>query len=309
MFVGVIGTGVMGRNHARVYAAHRDVEGIILYDTMKGSADRVASEVEKTIETVYVAPTLQDALARCDAVSIVVPTAYHFPVVQEAIAANVPFLVEKPLAATVAEGKEIVESIPDHLVAGVGHVERFNPVVAEIAKIVETPCYVDIARLNPSSSRISDATVIEDLMIHDIDILLHTLFARHPQYTLAAVGDADVAAAVFKFGGVPVTLAASRRASKKTRRIYVEDEEFTVEGDLISQEVFVHRRPAAPPESRDTRYTEETVVSKVVVTRVEPLREEIAAFLTAVDTHRRFPIPLHEGLVNMEVCAQVRDAL
>ena len=217
--------------------------------------------------------------------------------------AGVPLLVEKPICATAEEARRLIEKIPEGLVAGVGHIERFNPIVPEIKKIVRDPLYVEMKRHNPASSRVSGSSVVEDLMIHDVDIMRNVLLPDGT-YRLAGSGNSDVCSALFSFGGTTVYLSASRKSSKKIRMIYIEEEEFTIEGDFMAQEIYIHRKPGQYSVENE-RYVQENIIEKVLVNKQEPLKLELSTFLDCVAQRREFPVSPAQALLNMEICEDV----
>lgn len=302
MRVGVIGAGVMGQNHLRVCSELKQVTEVLVHDVRLPAAESAARRVGATVVV-----SLEALLDAVDAVSICVPTPYHLETAERVAEAGVPMLIEKPICATVEEGERLLELIPRGLTVGVGHIERFNPIVEEIRKIVREPLYVELKRHNPASTRITGTSIVEDLMIHDIDILAHVLFPRAP-YQVASAGDGDVCSALFRYNGIHAYLSASRKSSKKIRSIYIEEEERTIEGDFMAQDIYVHRKPGqytAEPE----RYVQENIIEKVLVNRVEPLRVELAAFLTAVAGGPAFPVTPAEGVENLRIAAAVEAGL
>ncbi|HOI13884.1 MAG TPA: Gfo/Idh/MocA family oxidoreductase, partial [Methanoculleus sp.] len=154
MDVGVIGVGMMGRNHARVYSELKAVDSLHLFDLNMKAAGELAGAFGATAS-----PTVEDLLRNVDAVSVCVPTPYHFGVAETVLGAGVPLLIEKPICATAEESRRLIEKVPEGLVVGVGHIERFNPIVPEIKKIVRNPLYIEMKRHNPASSRVSGSSV------------------------------------------------------------------------------------------------------------------------------------------------------
>ncbi len=185
MDVGVIGVGAMGRNHVRVYSELRGVDSLGIYDVNTQAAKALG---EKHNATVY--ESVSELLDNSDAVSVVVPTPFHSSVVGQVFAKEKSVLIEKPICATADEAKQLMKKAPEGITIGVGHIERFNPIVAEIKKIVKTPLYMELKRHNPSSARITGSSVVEDLMIHDIDIILNEFFPN--PCDIHSVGNADV---------------------------------------------------------------------------------------------------------------------
>ncbi len=302
MRIGIIGTGVMGKNHIRIYSDLRGVDELLVYDNNENSIHSL-NEFDLTI-----CESLEQLINCSEAVSICVPTQHHFTVARSVIEENVPCLIEKPITSSADEAKELVSCLQGRkLVVGVGHVERFNPVVAEIAKIIENPFFVEARRHNPSSLRITDSSVVEDLMIHDVDIVFNVLFDRS-QYAVYSAGNENVCKAVITFEGSIVSLSASRLACKKTRSIYIEDEQFTVEGDLMTQEVYRYNRPEKFS-VQDEKYRQENIVEKVLVNKVEPLALELRTFVNCVRRGVEFPVTPRQALANMAVCQQIQDVL
>ncbi|HPP77914.1 Gfo/Idh/MocA family oxidoreductase [Methanospirillum sp.] len=298
MDVGVIGSGMMGQNHVRVYSELREVDSVVIYDVNADQAKKVAS-----IHNADIAHTYEELFHRVDAVSLCVPTPFHYDVAMKVINAGIHMLIEKPICLSSGEGKKLAEQITEDLVIGVGHIERFNPIVAEIAQMISNPLYIEFKRHNPTSSRVTGSSVVEDLMIHDIDIILHSLGCS--QVSVQAKGDDDIAAALCTHSQTLIYLSASRKASKKIRMVHIEQEDMTIQGDFMTQEIYVYRKPGQYTVERD-RYIQENIVEKVLVSKQEPLRTELSTFLHSVKTGKKFPITPYEAIENLELCEQIK---
>lgn len=294
----MIGVGVMGRNHARVYSELKAVDSLYLYDLNREAARDLAEAFGATVSS-----SIEDLLGGVDAVSVCVPTSYHFEIAEQVLDAGVPLLIEKPICATADESRRLIQMIPDGLVTGIGHIERFNPILPEIKKIVRNPLYIEIKRHNPASARVNSSSVVEDLMIHDVDIVRNVLLPTG-DYRLTGSGNEDVCSALFSFGETPVYLSASRKSSKKIRMIYIEEEEFTIEGDFMAQEIYIHRKPGQYA-ADDERYVQENIIEKVLVNKQEPLKLELSTFLDCVARKRAFPVTPEQALLNMEICENI----
>ena len=298
MKVGVIGTGSMGRNHVRVYSELKDVEAVYAFDINRENMKRMGEY------GAIVSDSVDDLLNHVDAVSICVPTQYHLEIAKEAIGKGVNCLIEKPITSTVQEGEELLNLLEDKdLIVGVGHIERFNPVVEEIKRIVKNPLYVEMKRHNPTSARITDSTIVEDLMVHDIDIVFNVLFGG--DYSLYSAGDVDICTTLVKFNSSIVVLSASRKASKKIRTIYIEEEDMSIEGDFMNQEIYVYRKPGKY-QVKDERYVQENIIEKVLVNKVEPLKEELKTFVDCVNGGQEFPITPVQALNNLRICEEIQ---
>lgn len=298
MKVGVIGTGTMGKNHVRIYSELKEVEEVYAFNVDKEEMKRLKEY------GVIICDSMEELLSKVEMVSICVPTKYHLEVAKRAIEKGIHCLVEKPITLTVKEGEELVNLLESRdLIAGVGHIERFNPIVGEIKRIIKNPLYVEIRRHNPASSRITDSSIVEDLMIHDIDIVFNVLFIG--DYKIYSAGNNDLCTALIRFNSSIVSLSASRKASKKIRTMYIEEEEFTIEGDFMNQEIYVYRKPGKYSIENE-RYTQENIIEKVLVNKVEPLKEELKTFVRCVRDGEEFPITPAQALNNLRICEEIR---
>jgi predicted dehydrogenase len=302
MDVGVLGVGAMGRNHVRVYSELKGVDTVYVYDPIPENAARAQ-------EYASVCRSMEELLERVQAVSICVPTRYHFETAKKVIQAGINCLIEKPITLTVDEGIRLLKIIEDSkLVVGIGHIERFNPIVSEMAKIAKSPAYVSIKRHNPTSSRITDASVVEDLMIHDIDVAFNVLFKGEENFHIHSAGSANFCEALVVFPQSVLAISASRLSSKKFRTFYVESEDFTAEGDFMTQEVYIYRKPGKYGVENE-RYLQENIIEKVLVNKVEPLKVELKTFLDCVRTGKSFPVTPLEALKNLQICERIKEDL
>jgi predicted dehydrogenase len=302
MNVGVIGTGVMGKNHVRVYSKIKDIENVYVYDKQKENVNKL------TDSGIIVCDSIDDLLKNVDAASICVPTSLHFEVAKKTIGSGVHCLIEKPITLNVDEGEKLLETIPNDLIVGVGHIERFNPIIDEIFRVADNPHYFEIKRHNPASTRIKDASIVKDLMIHDIDITFNVFF-KNLNYDLSAVGDPDVCACLLKFDNKKiVSLSASNISSKKIRSIYIEQDDFTIEGDFMLQDVYVYNKPDKYDMKND-RFIQENIIEKVLVHRVEPLYAELDTFVKSIQKRTKFTISAEQAVNNLRICNEIERAL
>ena len=296
MEAGVIGVGAMGKNHARVYSELKSVDRLHIFDVDKAAAGAVAAQHGAVLHD-----TIPSLLAAVDAVSVCVPTRFHDAVVREVFSQKKSVLIEKPICATSAAALDLMKAAPPGIVTGVGHIERFNPVVTEIKKIIKKPLYLEMKRHNPASARVTGGTVVEDLMIHDLDILL-SLFCEPSE--VHSAGTADVCSVLMKCGNLPVSISASRKASKKIRMIYIEEEDFTIEGDFMAQEITIYRKPGRY-QFEEERYVQENIIEKVMVNKLEPLKRELSEFIDCVRENRPFPITPAQAIRNLQLCERI----
>lgn len=298
MNVGVLGTGFMGRNHARIYSHMKDVDRVIVYDLNRPSAE----ETEK-IYGVKSVDDIETFFENIEAVSICTPNSTHLHYARETTARGIHTLIEKPIS----DYNDMKFSYPDGVIVGVGHIERFNPIVGEIKKIVTKPSYIKMMRHNPSSERHKGTTsVVEDLMIHDVDVLLHSLMSGEKINDIASHVTDDIAVVQIQYAcGTIAEISASRMSAKKIRSIYIECPSITIEGDYLNQEVFVYRKPEKYS-TKDQKYVQENIVEKVLINRVEPLQVELQTFIDCIRNNRQFPVSVMDAFDNVAFCQRIK---
>ena len=166
---GVAGAGSMGRNHARVYAGLAGASLVAVYDADAERAAAVAAEFGGRV-----VGSLEELAASVDVASVAVPTVAHREVGCRLMELGVHVLLEKPIAPTVDDARVlVVTSQRTGRVLQVGHVERFNPVMRELERKLSRPRFIEAHRLSPFPNRSMDIGVVLDLMIHDLEIILH----------------------------------------------------------------------------------------------------------------------------------------
>lgn len=284
--VGVVGVGYLGEHHARLYA---DLPGAELVGVCDLDSDRAAGVAKKYGTRAFASPA---ELAReVAALSVVVTTRDHVSVAVPLLGGGIDLLVEKPLAATVAEAREIVEAADrGGRILQVGHLERFNGAVRALAPLVRQPRFIEAHRLGPFVERAADVSVVTDLMVHDLDILLAIVPGEIR--SILAVGTRvvsdhiDIANARIEFdSGCVANVTASRVSPEKQRRIRIFEPDAYMALDYARQEIEVYRKQAPLAPGGRAQIVRETVH----VEKGESLREELIAFLDAV-RERKTPI-------------------
>jgi predicted dehydrogenase len=274
--VGVVGVGHIGKNHARLYAELPGAQFTAIYDT-----DRAVAELRAAEFGVIAAASLEEFTEQIDAASIATPTNTHFEIARELLARGKHLLVEKPIADNTAHASELAElAAARGLVLQVGHVERFNPVLGALEKRLTNPRFIEAHRLSPYPNRSTDIGVVLDLMIHDLEIILHLV--RSPVQTIDAVGvpvlsrGEDIANARIRFeNGCVANITSSRISPEQMRKIRVFQEDVYLSLDYQNQSGEMYRRTA-------DGLTKEAVE----VEREEPLKRELAAFIECATTGR-----------------------
>ena len=292
--VGVVGVGYLGNIHAKIYSNIPGVELVGVVDVDRTSVDKIAAQ--------YGCEGYTDAaelIGKVDAVSIVVPTSLHLETARPFLEAGVHMLMEKPLAPSYEESLELVElAEKSGVLFQVGHLERFNGGVMELAKRVKNPRFMEVTRIGPFVARATDVDVVTDLMIHDIDIVMSLV--GEPISNISAAGTRvitdhiDIANARLEFSnGVVANVTASRISNKQQRRIRVFEQEHYYGLDYTNQQITVaSTKPAAEGEDFPSVVTEELEIEPRL-----PLNHELEVF---IDTIRNGGTPLVTGRVALE---------
>ncbi len=306
--VAVVGTGSLGKEHARIYAqlaAAGQVEFVGVFDVATETAQKIAAKHNvRAFESV-------DAVTEAsDAVSIVTPTSSHYELAKRFLQGGKHLLVEKPMTDSTAQAAELVQlSQANHCLLQVGHVERFNPVLKYLESVATEPRFIETHRLSPYPARSTDIGVVLDLMIHDLDVVL--AFVKAPLASVDAVGipvlsaSEDIANARLRFAnGCVANLTASRVSPERMRKIRVFSSGAMpsyISLDYRSQEGFIYRI-ARGEESESSLLKkllatkDSTIVSEfagkrivrepVPIAKDEPLKLELQHFVECVHAHR-----------------------
>src|SRR4029079_5744730 len=243
--VGVVGVGHIGKNHARLYAETKAADFTAIYDTDASNAAQVAEQYK-----VRAAESLGEFADLVDAASIATPTSSHFAVAQPLLEKGKHLLVEKPIAEDMAQASQLAElAARRQLVLQVGHVERFNPVLSALEERLTHPRFIEAHRLSPFPNRSTDIGVVLDLMIHDLEIILHLV--RSPVQTIDAVGGPvlsrgeDIANARLRFeNGCVANITSSRISPERMRKIRVFQEDAYLSLDYQNQSGEIYRKTA-----------------------------------------------------------------
>lgn len=272
--VGVVGVGHMGREHARVYAGLPEAELVGVYDIDREVAKRVA--LQHGCEPFA---SLEEAVEKADAVSIATPTDSHYDIALAFLRRSKHVLVEKPMASHADQAVAMVRAAEESgSVLQVGHIERFNPVLKALEERLTRPRFIEAHRLSPYPHRSTEIGVVMDLMIHDLEIILHLV--RAPVVSVDAVGVSvlskteDIANARIRFeDGCIANITTSRISPEKMRKIRVFQDDAYLSLDYQNQQGEIFRKEGG----RITR-------DAIPVMREEPLKAELASFLSCIAT-------------------------
>jgi predicted dehydrogenase len=317
--VAVIGVGVFGRNHARVYKELEQqgeaVRLVGVVDPNLARADAVAREFGcRAFGSVKQMLTTHSEVR---AASVAAPTVNHLEVARALMQAGIDVLIEKPLAASLAEADELVQLADQHnRIAQAGHLERFNPAVRATVPLLSQPMFFEVHRLSVFTPRSLDVDVVLDLMIHDLDIVLS--FVNSPVKEVRAVGlpilsgKVDIANVRLEFdSGCVANFTASRVSTERVRKLRFFQPHQYLSVDYGRQEVLVFTVGGAGTTAGSPTVNPQISVAKPPVAAEEPLHSELKSFLHAVRQRSVPVVPLEDGrralALALDIVAAIRE--
>ena len=297
--VGVVGVGHIGTNHARLYAEQTAAEFTAIYDTDPARAAELA-----TLHGVKAAASLDEFLESVDAASVATPTSSHFEVARQLLERGKHALIEKPIAEDPAHATELAHLAAERqLVLQVGHVERFNPVLSALEQRLTHPRFIEAHRLSPYPNRSTDIGVVLDLMIHDLEIILHLV--RSPVQTIDAVGvpvlsrGEDIANARIRFeDGCVANITSSRISPERMRKIRVFQEDAYLSLDYQTQSGEMYRKTPTGIEREE-----------VEIERDEPLKRQLASFIECATTGRAPKVSGFAATAALELAVEITQRI
>ena len=293
--VGVVGVGHIGKNHARLYAETKAADFTAIYDTDASNAAQVAEQYK-----VRAAESLGEFADLVDAASIATPTSSHFAVAQPLLEKGKHLLVEKPIAEDMAQASQLAElAARRQLVLQIGHVERFNPVLSALEERLTHPRFIEAHRLSPFPNRSTDIGVVLDLMIHDLEIILHLV--RSPVQTIDAVGvpvlsrREDIANARLRFeNGCVANITSSRISPERMRKIRVFQEDAYLSLDYQNQTGEIYRKVGGGIDR-----------AEVEIEKEEPLKRQLLSFIECARMGLQPKVSGFEATAALELAVQI----
>jgi len=312
----VIGTGTMGRNHARVYSELKNTELVAVSDIREESSRRVAENLKCNSYRDYKKMLNEEKI---DMVSIAVPTRNHSKVAVDCIEKRIPVLVEKPIADTVENAIRIIKkSKEENVSVMVGHIERFNPAVLELKKRlnkVGRVFSISAKRVGPFPKRIRDVGVTIDLATHDIDIMLHLMNSSikrvYAESDRINTRYEDILMAMLRFENDAIgILNVNWLTPEKSRELSVTGERGMFLLDYITQELYLYETP-----SMDNNYDYSEMimglshgVEKIRVRKREPLRVELEKWVEYVKKGGTPPVTLDDSLSVLRIADKIIES-
>jgi predicted dehydrogenase len=302
----VIGAGRLGTLHAHKYAALEGVQLAWVVDIDRVRAQKLAQETGA-----LAIHDCRELPGKVDLVSVASPGLTHHEVAAAMLTAGVDVLLEKPMAASLADARQLAELATQHArIFQIGHLERFNPAIVRLRSIVSGPRFVECDRLAPFTERGTDVDVVLDLMVHDLDVILSLAPAEIA--SVEAVGVAvltdtiDVANARLRFkNGLIANLSASRVAPRRERKIRFFQPDAYISVDYEARRVQVYRKSPPPPGAKFPVIS----ADQLDLGEGDPLADEIKSFVDAVRTRRVPAVTAKDGLRVMELSERIRQSM
>jgi predicted dehydrogenase len=293
--VGVVGVGHIGSNHARLYAEIASVEFTAVYDVEPLRSRTIASKFGATP-----VKSLDELISMVDAASVATPTDTHYEVARALIANGKHVLIEKPITDNTTHATELVESAARNgVILQVGHIERFNPVLGALEKHLTHARFIEAHRLSPYTERSTDIGVVLDLMIHDLEVILH--FVRSPLWSIDAVGvpvlsqSEDIANARLHFeDGCVANVTASRISPERMRKIRIFQEDAYISLDYQNQSGEIYRRVG-----------KQIWRDRVEIEYGEPLKLQLNSFIECASTGRQPRVSGSQATAALELAVKI----
>ena len=305
--VGVIGVGHLGKYHVEKY---RDIPDVELVGVVDADINR-AKEIARTCNTMAF-EEFRDILDMVDAVSLAVPTEMHFELGKAILSRGIHLLIEKPITYRLKDADTLLDMAAEKgLALQVGHVERFNPAVIKMESMLDRPIFIESHRLHLFTPRGTDVDVVLDLMIHDIDIILHVVKSKvkdvHAVGLSVVTSRTDIANArlIFENGAV-ANLTANRVSNKIIRKIRIFQPDTYLSTDCLKREISVTRLqddinlPGGFPQIAS---------QKMKYPGSDPLADEISSFVKAVINSSEPAVTGSDGRNALKVAIEIIDQI
>ena len=315
--IGVFGAGHLGKIHLRcIQQASERFELVGFYDADAQNAEKVAQTFH-----IRAFDSVDSLIELVDIVDVVTPTIHHFSIAKAAILRGRHVFIEKPLTHTVAEAKELLSLTHEKGVkVQVGHVERFNPAFLSLGDIVIEPMFVEAHRLASFNPRGTDVSVILDLMIHDIDLVLHLVKSEvkeiHASGVAVISASPDIANARIEFeNGCVANLTASRMSLKQMRKVRFFQRDAYLSLDFLEKNAQIIRLVDENTEGGDLMAIETARGKKWIdITMPEPLainaiQLELETFADSINNNTAPKVTIEDGFRALKVAHQIIEVI
>ncbi len=314
--IAVFGTGHLGKFHLNNWKEIDGVEICGFFDPNDDNAAAIENQYQIKRFT-----SAEELMELSDAVDIVAPTLHHFELCEMAIRKGKHVFVEKPLANTMDEARELVKLAKEsNLKFQVGHVERFNPAFLALNGYELQPMFIEVHRLAEFNPRGTDVSVVLDLMIHDIDIILHLVKSNVSYISangVAVMSDTpDIANVRIEFdNGCVANLTSSRISLKKMRKIRLFQKDAYIGIDFLDKKTEVIRLNQ-PDDKNDFSFDIETNhgvktigISNPLIKQTNAIKMELEAFINAIINNHETPVTIIDGFRALDVAHQILEKI
>ncbi|MFC1867860.1 Gfo/Idh/MocA family protein [Thermodesulfobacteriota bacterium] len=305
--VGVVGVGHLGEYHVQKYKALPNVELVGVVDINPDRANEIGQRYDTRAYHRH-----HEILKRVDAVSLAVPTTAHFEVAKDILSEGIHLLVEKPITYKIEPADTLINMASERdLVLQVGLVERFNPAVIKMMSLLKDPVFIEAHRMNIFTQRGTDTDVVLDLMIHELDIILHMVSSEvkelHAVGMSVVTGMTDIANVRMIFeNGVVANISASRVSHKNIRKIRVYQPNLYTEADCLKRSINITRLDNGKGEPSNFH---ELRPETVAYPNNDPLADEIVSFVDAVTNGSKPVVSGKDGRKALEVSLEIIDLI
>lgn len=313
--IGVVGAGHLGKIHLKILKDAPFVKLIGFFD----SDPEVRKSVKSTLN-IKSFNSYKELIESSDVVDIVTPTLSHYKCAKEALLANKHVFIEKPVTHTVDEVKKLITiaQITNRKVQ-VGHVERFNPAFTEAKKLIHHPKFIEVHRLAQFNSRGTDVSVIHDLMIHDLDIVLHIV--KSPIKSINASGVSvlsntpDIANARIEFiNGCVANITSSRMSLNNVRKSRFFQKNAYVSVDFLNRShEFIRLDSNKIPKNNFTDPNNQPKESVMVQTesnsKLNPIEEELKSFISSIESNINPIVDLKSAQMALQLTTDIVEQI
>ena len=321
--VGILGVGHLGRLHVQNYKSIADAEIVGVYDINYDRCQEVAGEFQ-----VEAFESLDRLLDQIEAASIVVSTSHHFDIARSCLEKSIHCLVEKPITSTLAEADELIRLANQNgLMLQIGHIERFNPAILALGDFELKPMFIESHRLASFNPRGTDVAVVLDLMIHDIDIILHLV--KNPVQNIDASGvavitdEVDIANARISFAnGCVANITASRISQKRMRKMRLFQRNGYIGVDFLQKFSEIYQLVDAEETNIKTNQipiefgqvdqsgkAKKIIYERRQIEEANALKMELESFLHSVQTGNRPAVSGEDGREALRVAIEITDMI
>lgn len=293
--IGVVGAGYLGKFHIQKLQNIKNCKLVAISDIDKGSLELYKNS------GVFLTDDFKTIVKMVDAVSIVVPTIYHFEIAKFFIENGVHVFIEKPVTASVDECERLINLTKNDVIVQVGHIERFNPVYLKVKEKINNPKIMTFVRKAPFVNRGIDVDVVYDLMIHDIDLVLSFFKNKWELKNISVKGSKiitnkyDYLSANFFINDVYVNIQTSRVSAIKERKMTLVDSTSICEGDFLNLTTFYKSKDKEELYKQDFPY--------------DALQEELSVFINSITNKKTPPVTLIDGLNSLKLAEKILQAI